>query len=569
MFDNNQRPNHVLRQERRKPLTMPIRPIAPSRLPSRLQIGGALLALSCLLLLAVGYGAPMRMAGGPPAAILLTPTVIAAYRASVDQRDIDTYPALAYDAASGRYLAVWLTLRNATATNVGLDVYGRFLDRNGTPMGAQFRISDAGSAARSNAPTVTVGGDGFLVAWTTRGAICQLSVQPVTDTSPQPDHILPLASETHMHSPQLVYHAQRQRYVITYSSGDDYLPPMLWDTNMADVADCGNNAASNSEVRATEFDVVNGLPIVDSTVTLSAGQGGAFRPAIAYSAGLDQYAVVWEDRRNAATEAYAFDVYAQRLSAELNRTAENVNLATGNYANLDNSATWTPRPIIAASNAGFLATWFERTVAGDATIWRVQSRLLAATGMPGTPFTVMRMSFAQPHPGDAPTGFLGSAYLDALQEFLVTASSHQETLAGYFSAARVQRVATTGDLLNLDGTPRLTPGLGNRIDAANDIQLAVALAADNTNGDNRYLVGYSKHAPDGHSQDFDIWGMTIRLDTPQVTHTPTPTLIPTTEDPTLAPSPTATAIPLTTITPTLMPQATATPYALYFPVVWQ
>lgn len=521
-----------------------------------------------LLLFLVGYGAQISIASNPPAATLLPPTLIAAYRASVDERDIDTYPALAYDAASGRYLSVWLSLRHATASNAGLTVYGRFLDRNGMALSQQFPISDMDNAARSNAPTVTAGADGFVVAWTARGEQCQLSVQQVTDASAQPDQILPLTSEAHQHSPQLVYQAPRQRYVVTYIAGDDYLPPLLWGTDITDVADCGNNADSSSEVRASEFHFTNGLPTVDRTVTVSTEQGGAFRPAIAYSAGLDQYAVAWEDRRNANTDAYTFDVYAQQLTADLGLAASNLKLATANYQNLDNSATWTPRPTLAASETAFLATWFERTVSGSATLWSVQSRLLAPTGPPGDKFPVMRMTFAQPHDGDAPTGFLASAYMSTLQEFLVTASSHQESLAGYFSAARIQRVTTNGQLLQLDGSTRLTPGLGNRIDAANDIQFAMAVAADSSSGDNHYLVGYSKHAPDGHSQDFDIWGAPIHFATSQVTPTPPPTATATvavviTHTPTLLP----TDMPTATGTPTLMPSATPVPYHLYFPVV--
>ncbi|MEZ4832911.1 MAG: hypothetical protein R2873_13130 [Caldilineaceae bacterium] len=54
--------------------------------------------------------------------------------------DADVYPAVAYDAIGQRYLAVWMTARNAGSSSDGFDIYGVYLNENGQSTSSQFRI---------------------------------------------------------------------------------------------------------------------------------------------------------------------------------------------------------------------------------------------------------------------------------------------------------------------------------------------------------------------------------------------------------------------------------------------
>jgi len=441
---------------------------------------------------------------------VITPHSVAGYNGKGDERDVDLYPALAYDPVTQRYLAVWSSLHNADSGGDGFDIFGIFLDQKAQPVGTKFRISDSNTVARSSRPAVAVGNSGFVVTWTARGGLCRLYTQQVNDATTRPDRSLNVGSTVHQHSPRLVYNATRQRFVLIFVVGDDYLPPTLFG---GQAADCGNNANSTSQVRVAELHFVNDLPVIEFPLTISEAQGGAFRPALAYSAELDQYLAVWEDRRSAAGETYLFDVYGQRLDGDLTADGTNFALATGNnYVNSDTSATWTPRPAIAANKNTFLATWFEHESVDNADLWRVQGQLVATSSVLHPQFQIAEITLVQPIASNAPTGFLDSVYHPSSQEFLVAMTSHVESVFGYFSSVRVQRINAAGQLLKLNGAIQDAPGIGAALDFANDDQITIAMAANSTlSNDIGYTLVYAKHSPGQHSQDFDMWSSRILL----------------------------------------------------------
>jgi hypothetical protein len=446
-------------------------------------------------------------------ATIFAPNRIGGASDSGDPRDADLYPTVAYDASSGQYLAVWLTARNASSSSDGLDVYGVFLDGAGRPVGSEFRISDDNTAALNGPPTVAAGNGEFAVAWTARDGPCRIYAQRITDASYRADHLL-VSGTAHRHSPSLVYNPAGQRYALAYVAGDDYLPPTVFG---ADTGDCGNNASSSSGIGVTEFYFSGDSPVTGTALDVSDVTSGAFRPHLAYSGALGQYLVAWEDRRSAGGEAYRFDVYAQRLSGDMTLTGSDIALATGgDYANEDASATWTPRPAVAGGGDRFLTAWFSRDVAGSAVIWSVEGSLVSSSGTPGTVFAMAQMSFAQPHAGQAPLGFLAAAYASTAQEYLVGMTSHLESVWGYISFARIQRIRSDGQLLRMDGSPQSTPGVGYSVDYENDDQVAIGLAANPMSGTGsaNYMAVYAKHRTDQMAQDFDIWGVRVEIPAP-------------------------------------------------------
>ena len=450
---------------------------------------------------------PNALNGGP--ATLFPPNRVGGSFGSNDQRDSDVSPSIAFDPVGRRYLAVWMSARNAGSSSDGLDVYGAFLGEDGRPLGSEFRVSDSNTAARNAPATVEVGPGGFVVVWAAQGGVCALRGQYISDSTNRPDWVL-FGGAGHHHSPHLIYNALRQRYALSYVEGDDYLAPSLFG---AQTSSCGNNANSTSRIGAAEFHLVNGIPILDSQVYVSSPLG-SFRPRISYSSGLGEYLIVWEDRRNASGSPYRLDVLGQRLYPDLSQKGSSFTLAYGSdYTNYDSSTTWTPRPDVAASPVSFLAIWFTQSVQDTASIWSVKGRIVAANGSLGPVITVAEMPFAQQHQGNSPTGFLGIRYNSAVREYLVGITSHLESIWGYLSSCRVQRLGIGGQLLNIDGTPRSLPGVGTAIDYANDDQLAVALAANPNSGPNTadYLVAYGKHAPGQPSLDFDTWDTRIQV----------------------------------------------------------
>jgi hypothetical protein len=419
------------------------------------------------------------------------------------------FPAIAYDKVLRRYLVVWMSVRNAQSSSSGFDVYGIFLDRNGRPIGTEFRISDSNTVARNAAPTVAAGNGEFAVAWTVRGNACAIAVQRVATAQHVVDQLL-ITGARHQHSPSLAPQAVGGRYAVAFVDGDDYLPPTLFG---AATSDCGDNAASTSRVRILDFAFTGAGVAPSAPRDVSPGEG-TFRPQLGYSTASNQYLAVWEDRRATAGQAYRFDVYAQRLGADLGVLDGNIALAVGrDYTNDDSSATWTPRPVVAGGDDRFLALWFDRQPSDGAVVWSTLGRLVFQDGETSAPFTATRATFAQRHIGNAPSGFLAAAYTSSTREFVIGMTSYLESFSGYFSYALAQRLTEDGQLLRIDGTPQSAPGVGTTVDTQLDdkVGVAVAVRPSTSAGTAVYTLAYSKHAPNKPALDFDIWSAGLEI----------------------------------------------------------
>jgi hypothetical protein len=233
--------------------------------------------------------------------------------------------------------------------------------------------------------------------------------------------------------------------------------------------------------------------------------------------------VAWEDRRSAGGETYRLDVYAQRLSSDMALAGSDIALAAGGYyTNYDTSATWTPRPAVAGGGDRFLVTWCSREAKDSALIWSVEGNLISSGGTPGTVFTVAQMSFAQLHAGQSPTGFLSAAYASTVQEYMVGMTSHLESVWGYLSSARIQRISNNGQLLRMDGSVQSAPGVGYAVDYANEDQIALGLAVNPASGADSadHMAVYARHRTDQPPQDIDIWSVRGQVPHPYSVYLP-------------------------------------------------
>jgi hypothetical protein len=535
----------------------------------RSQLSGRILSTSLLiLLLSFLPTASMQAVTASTPIIMTSAQAVTGFSGRGDARDVDIYPVVAYADSLARYLLIWLSARNAASSTDGLDIYGLFLDIQGNVVGNPFRISDQNTVARNGPPTLASNGTEFIVAWTSRGQRCRIYVQRIIDNQNKPDQLLAAASG-HQHSPTLIYQPTAQQYVLAYVDGDDYLPPKLFG---ATTDDCGNQVTSTSNIKTLVFTTNGDTPQPQQILGVTTEQKGAFRPAIAYSSSLQKYLIAWEDRRQASGNNFRFDLYTQTLSDTTTISNSNVLTLTGvntasaagsDYTNLDNSATWTPRPVISAGLNQFLVSWFQRTTTSNGAQWAVIGQLIPTQGTPS--FPIFEVAYVNDHPGDAPTGYLAATYTAATGDYLVSVTAHLETFTGYFSAAQIQRVTATGQLLSLAGTQQNAPSIGEAIDLSIDSQLSLAMVntANHPNGENKTLFLYGKHAPGQPAQDFSIWGAQLRVATVTPTATPTVTSSPT-DVATVTVTPTVTPLPTITPTPTL-PSDRSTD--LYLPIV--
>ncbi|MFH1927635.1 MAG: M4 family metallopeptidase [Chloroflexota bacterium] len=452
------------------------------------------------------YLHPETRSGG---ATILQPVKVAG-EAFDDPRGVDVYPDIAYDPASERYLLVWLSARGAQSENDRFDVYGVFLDPSGAPLGDEFRISDDNNVARNGSPTLAASDGEFLVAWSALDNKCRVCAQRVTDASEKTDLILVDDLYFHTHSPSLAYNPSRQRYVLAYVKGDDYLPPTLGG---ADASDCGNDPQSSSSVRSIEFHFEDQDMITKAKWTLS-DASGAFRPDITYSPLLDHYLIVWESRQEAGESPYRFDVYGRYLDGDGSLVGSSIEIDSEvDYSNDDNANSWTPRPAVAGGRDNFLATWFKKSEEGSAVVWSVTGSLLSRSEPTIGPLTIAEMTLAELAVEDAPTGFLGAAFDTAAGEYLAAWTSHRELFTGYTSRAAMQRITQDGRLLALDGSEKASPGSGYLLDSTNLDQLSLGLATNSQAGENlsEYMVVYARQATYGMEADFDIWGTRIQV----------------------------------------------------------
>ena len=422
------------------------------------------------------------------------------------RRDADVMPAVAYDPTTRQYLAVWLSPRRADSNSDGLDLIGVFLNRVGQPVSNPFYISDNNNVARNARPAVAAAPGGrFAVAWTVRGNPCRIAAELVTSPTNQTDKLL-ITDSADAHAPDIVYQPSRGNFLLAFSSGEDYLPPSLLGAN---TADCGNNAASTARIDLAEFAFINGTPTVSRRISLSEAHG-AFRPRLARERSAGALLVVWEDRRaGSAEQPYRFDVYAQRLAADLSPRGSNLLLAADSHYYLeDDSATWTPRPVVAGGDSGFLAAWFDHEPQGANRHWSVWAALVSANGTLGAPIQIAATSYSQEHLGEAPTGSLGLAYNRPAGEYLVGFTLYTESFLGYMSSALVQRVNLSGQLLRVDGSPLPEAAVGRSLDYTGDNQLFIALADNPSSGPSTsdVLALYSKQRPGGHARDMEIFG---------------------------------------------------------------
>ena len=155
--------------------------------------------------------------------------------------------------------------------------------------------------------------------------------------------------------------------------------------------------------------------------------------------------------------------------------------------------------------------------------WSLNYRLVPSEQVSSVTQTATEVTFVEPPEGNAPSGFCAAASHFAAGEDLVGMTSHVESVWGYYSSTRVQRIDRTGEILSKDGHKLDSPAAGIATDFDVDDQISISIATNvDSHGRAAHILVYSKHASDEHSQDFDIWGSRVLL---QNVNLPAPSLV--------------------------------------------
>jgi len=253
------------------------------------------LGTALMLLISCGTaGAEGESKAGP---FLGSDTRISGVKATFDEHT----PAVAWNQTADEYLVVWQDWRNAATT--GADIYGRRVGTDGIPIGPDIRITGPGATLNQNAPAVAwnQGTNEYLVVWedwrdsATRGSDIY-GRRVAADGKP-------IGNERRLCGPN--------------ATAGDYTPAVAWSqasNRYVVVWQDGRNFASRiMDIYARQVGA-DGKPIGgDRRISGRNALADEHEPAIAWNGAADEFLVVWRDGRNPAT---AYDIYGRRVGPD-------------------------------------------------------------------------------------------------------------------------------------------------------------------------------------------------------------------------------------------------------------
>ena len=211
------------------------------------------------------------------------------------------FPSVAYDSVNQRYLIVWSDYRNSETT--GLHIYGQLIDIDGNLLGPASDINFVISNATDYQSDASVAYDSvnqrYLVAWSDNrnSAITQGDIYG--QLIDKDGNLLGPASDVN--------------FVISNAAADQYSPSIAYD-----------NANQRYLVAWNAVDDIYGQLVnkdgnpygtaSDVNFVISNDSAGQYSPTIAYDGTKQRYLVVWTDYRNLPTPGA--DIYGRLIHAD-------------------------------------------------------------------------------------------------------------------------------------------------------------------------------------------------------------------------------------------------------------
>jgi uncharacterized repeat protein (TIGR01451 family) len=294
-------------------------------------------------------------------------------------RAVKSYPAVAANSRTGRFLVVWSETNSTTETASGSfdRVMGRWVDSKGQPQGSAFLISQrtSGSAALGGSrPVVAYNSvrNEFLVVYDRSydgSAENGIFAQRISADGILIGGELTVVAASLQRIPRLAYDAGSDQYLAVWTgsagimgtviSGDGqstgaitpYGPAGSTNPVLAFSAHTHSYLLVYQFSAATVAGVVAGVTIrsdgtpVLGPILISQGAAKAILPSVAWDSTLNRFLVVWSDSRDSAAVPSA---YAQLVAENGDMIGGNLKLA---------GSTLLPRVVYSATKQRFLLIW--------------------------------------------------------------------------------------------------------------------------------------------------------------------------------------------------------------------
>lgn len=208
---------------------------------------------------------------------------LAPYPTPVTTATVTGAPAVAWEASQNRFLVVWEGLRPGSVDD--FNIYGRLFDAAGAPAGAEFIVSDA--PGQQHAPAVAcapalarclvVFQDGRDPGANVYGQFLSADGAPLfTPTAANLRISTPGGQEQREENPHVAYAPTQEAFVVVWQDSRDGVGLSRWDIY-------GRQVAADGALPGAEFAVAQQLPHNEHS------------PRLAYVAAHDTFLVVWED----------------------------------------------------------------------------------------------------------------------------------------------------------------------------------------------------------------------------------------------------------------------------------
>lgn len=248
----------------------------------------------------------------------------------------DQCPAVAWGATTQQYLVVWQDGRNASA-----DVYGRRVGADGQPVGPDFRISNSSSDDLCGDVAWGSSTNQFLVVWEdyrntgAKGAEIygRLVGANGTPIGTADFAISGPGATADEYAPAVAWGATTRQYLVVWSDYRDY-----YGGRKSDVY--GRRVAAAGTVVGADFRI-SGAGATDND----------YAPAVAWSAAMNQFLVLWEDWRR--LPGRGIEIYGQRVKANGALTGGEKRIS-GTNATADDQA---PAVAWSAGSGQYLVVW--------------------------------------------------------------------------------------------------------------------------------------------------------------------------------------------------------------------
>ena len=241
--------------------------------------------------------------------------------------DTQSFPDVAYNPGTTEYLVVWHDRRSG----VQWGIYGQRVSGTGTPVGKVLVV--ASESQEQGYPRVVASPTNkqYLVVWnkkrpTTKWDVCAIRLDSQGQGIGNAFDVIATVKEETL--PVVAYHNVREEYLVIWEDPRDFYP-----TNGRDIY--GQRLSDTGSLVGTDF------AVSDAT-------SDQLLPDVAYNNMTEEYIVAWQDYRGGAAE---IAIYAQRISALGTREGPDIPVTTETRRQMN------PRVAYSAGAEEFLIVW--------------------------------------------------------------------------------------------------------------------------------------------------------------------------------------------------------------------